>query len=570
MKREETECDYYIPKMTAAIDMLVIAFLFCFSFIVTNPLGDFPLNDDWSFGLTVKHMIENGDFRPIGWTSMPLIIQVLWGSLFSIPAGFSFSALRISTLTLSLLGVFATYLLFRELRQPRRLAVITALTLAFTPIYYALSHTFMTDVPYTAIAIIAAVFFVRNLRSGSDLALFLGTILAVAATLTRQLAISVPLAFAVAFILKNGIKKLNILRAAIPPILCISALLLFQQWLAATGRLPALYSAQNNHLLRALTKSKTILAIANNAYIALLYLGLFLLPILIFVWKNIYRSNKNNIKTFLIFSASVIVIGSVARSALYGKSHLLMPSSGNILTQSGIGPVTLPDTFILNLNNMAALPTSFWLIVTVLSLLGAILLITVIGLSTISLAQKKWYAKLDGIEAARAFLLISAMIYMFPIFVGGFFDRYLIPIIPFLAAGIVSVSLPGQRTSSGACRFAAVALLVAIAFFAICGTRDYLTWNRIRWEALHNLMESKHIEAKDIDGGFEFNGWYLYDPQYKSEPQKSWWWVQGDSYRIGFGSMPGYTVIEEYNYFHWMPPYAGKIVVLKRISTGKL
>jgi 4-amino-4-deoxy-L-arabinose transferase-like glycosyltransferase len=212
MKREETECDYYIPKMTAAIDMLVIAFLLCFSFIVTNPLGDFPLNDDWSFGLTVKHMIENGDFRPIGWTSMPLIIQVLWGSLFSIPAGFSFSALRISTLTLSLLGVFATYLLFRELRQPRRLAVITALTLAFTPIYYALSHTFMTDVPYTAIAIIAAVFFVRNLRSGSDLALFLGTILAVAATLTRQLAISVPLAFAVAFILKNGIKKLNILR----------------------------------------------------------------------------------------------------------------------------------------------------------------------------------------------------------------------------------------------------------------------------------------------------------------------------------------------------------------------
>jgi hypothetical protein len=81
-------------------------------------------------------------------------------------------------------------------------------------------------------------------------------------------------------------------------------------------------------------------------------------------------------------------------------------------------------------------------------------------------------------------------------------------------------------------------------------------------------MESKHVKAEDIDGGFEFNGWYMYDSQYKSDPKKSWWWVQGDTYRIGFGSMPGYTVIKEYSYLHWMPPHAGKIVVLKENLPG--
>lgn len=32
--------------------------------------------------------------------------------------------------------------------------------------------------------------------------------------------------------------------------------------------------------------------------------------------------------------------------------------------------------------------------------------------------------------------------------------------------------------------------------------------------------------------------------------------------------MPGYAVIKEYSYFHWMPPYAGKSVVLKESLLG--
>src|SRR5512137_2624379 len=90
-----------IPK-GAAGDMLLLASIWVASLFVVNPIGDFPLNDDWSFGLAVQRLLQTGQFHPTGWTSMPLITQALWGSLFCLPAGFSFNALRASTLLLSL------------------------------------------------------------------------------------------------------------------------------------------------------------------------------------------------------------------------------------------------------------------------------------------------------------------------------------------------------------------------------------------------------------------------------------------------------------------------------------
>ena len=92
----------------AVIDMLFIAAIWCISLFVVNPFaGDFPLNDDWSYASTVKHLLETGEFRPSEWFAPPSLTNALWGSLFCLPAGFSFVALRASTLTLSLLGILA-------------------------------------------------------------------------------------------------------------------------------------------------------------------------------------------------------------------------------------------------------------------------------------------------------------------------------------------------------------------------------------------------------------------------------------------------------------------------------
>ena len=158
--------------------LIFIVLAFTSALLLIDPFGDFPLNDDWSFARAVKTLITEGEFRPTDWTSMPLVTNVLWGALFCLPTGFSFDALRLSTIVSSLLGVIGTFLIMREIRLSRPIALITALTLAFNPIYFSLSNTFMTDVPFTTLGIITALFLARYLRTLSDIDLLCGAFIA--------------------------------------------------------------------------------------------------------------------------------------------------------------------------------------------------------------------------------------------------------------------------------------------------------------------------------------------------------------------------------------------------------
>jgi hypothetical protein len=552
-------------KRSTGIPLLAIASLWLIGLVFTNPFGDFPLNDDWAYGLTVKRLLDTGDFRPVGWTSASLFTHVLWGSIFCIPNGFSFEALRFSSLTISLIGVLGAYVLIRELDGSRWLAVIIALTIAFNPIYYALSNTFMTDVSFTAITILAVLFLARSLKNDSDFDLLLGTAFTIAATLERQLGIAIPLAFTVSSIVKNGFTIRVIVRAAIPSLLCMGALLGFQYLLTATGRLPQMY----NYQLQALTKPGMLLSLVRNAYIALLYLGWFSLPVLVIVFGYIWlglKSKKATRLTLLITTSAAL--GLLSLTLWYEIQHL-MPLSRNIINAAGIGPFTLRDAHILKAPVVAVLPTSFWLAVTALSLLGGALLLVVVGIVAIRLLPTFWPGYMSGNKAVVTFLFLSAAVYMIPILVLGFFDRYLVPAIPpLLAASVASLLLEDHAKPGGTGEWmlhVVASLLIGLFFvFSICSTRDYLTWNRTRWLALNDLMEGKHVSAEDIDGGFEFNGLHLYRRNYRPTSDKSWWWVNKDTFVVAFGAIPGYSVMREYKYRQWMPPHNGSILLLEK------
>jgi hypothetical protein len=175
--------------------------------------------------------------------------------------------------------------------------------------------------------------------------------------------------------------------------------------------------------------------------------------------------------------------------------------------------------------------------------------------------------RISGGDADSIFILLSGVIYLLPFLADGFLDRHLVPAIPLLALGLAGVccSLPrSYLQQSVTLRLSGVALLAALALFAIGSTRDYVEWNRVRWEALGSLVEDCRVDAAKIDGGFEFNGLHFFDPDFEVVPNKSWWWVQDDVYRLGFGPMEGYKVINEYSYINWIPPRVGKVLVLKR------
>lgn len=547
------------PAATTPLDLLALAVAWVASIAVVNPLGDFPLNDDWALAQTVQRLLETGDYVPSSWLAMSMATNVLWGTLFCLPAGFSFDALRLSTLVLALLGMFGVYRLGTELRLSRALRLLAALTLGFNPIYYALSHTFLTDVPFTALLVLAALFFVRCLDDDSNRNLGIGIGLAVAATLSRQVGVALPLAFAVAYVLRFGFGPRALLRGIAPLAICVAALLAFQQWLAATGRLPPVYTQKTADLLYVLLTPRALVFEAMNAYVALLYFGLFLLPCLALLLPALWSQHGDGkISGWL----AVVIVGGMSMLFTQYVAQPMLPMLGNVIDPSGLGPLTLRDTYILG-TRPPALPRAFWSTLTWLGIAGAVLIVAAFTLFVARMAAGLRPGRTAFETAGCLFLLLAATAYLFAVFTGDLADRYLVPALPLLLLGFAGLY---TRTAAPGRLFPTLGfvLLVAVALFSVATTRDYLTWNRLRWQALDELTRVDRVARSDIDGGFEFNAWYFYDPAYERASGKSWWWVQGDTYLISFQDVLGYSAVKEYTYTRWLPPYTATVRVLKK------
>lgn len=559
------------------IDLLCLTVFWLLSLVVAHPVGNFPLDDDWSYGLTVKHLIETGSYQATGWESMTLIVNVLWGSVFCLVSGFSFTVLRFSTFVAAWLGMLAVYWLMRECRQPRGVTLLATLVFAFDPVYYVLSNTFMTDVLFITLSVLAVIFFLKDLKGQSNANLVLATALSLAAVMSRQVGLAVPLAFAVVSILQQGAKASAAGRAVLPLIVCVAALVGFEDWLARTGRLPALYNYKNEMLAEAISHPARIAGVfAHSSYLCLMYVGLYLSPILVFSLPLLRSKNKRGWLVCGLLAAGMI--GLTVINGLCGKGYT-MPLATNILNKSGLGPLTLRDAFRVNTTPM--LPETFWIAVTAVSVAGAVMLVSRIIKMGVGVSPKLFPFQVDPDETVSLFLVLTGLVYLLPFFLNGFFDRYLFPAVPFLMAGLLinlpKSSAPQTRPQTQAAPAGAVAfnltgalLLCGMILFSVCGTRDYLAWNRARWTALNDLTQQDRVSPSAIDGGFEFNGYYLYRPDFKIDYKKSFWWVDDDKYLLSFHPATNYSVYRTYPYTHWMPPYTGTIYVLKRNAVDDL
>lgn len=513
---------------------LIMIWLLLIFFV--NPLGDFPLNDDWAYGQAVFNLVELGKLQFSGWQSMPLIVQVLWGMLFCLPLGFSFTALRFSTLVLGLVGVVTVYLLFRQVRARHSLAFLGALLLAINPLYFSLANTFMTDVPFFALSMLAVLFFIRGLENERKIDIGLATLFVCAATLIRQLGLVISLAFLITYFVKNGFKTKNFIMAVYPAFINVTIFLAYNLFLQFTVGLPTLYTIKTTILTAVLQKplDVNLLFLAKYSLLTLLTLGLFLAPfLLLFIWSG----RKFILQTFIVFILALL---------FWLKKPL--PLLGNILIDFGVGPLTLRDTYILGLEHFPTAPQIIWWLLTLVALFAAVCLLDVLRRSL----RKDW---------RNYFVVLIIAGYFLPIALVGVFDRYLIFLLPLL---MVLIIVNNQVKLSRTTLLSIVILLLVGAGFTSVATHDYLAWNRARWQALHYLTYEKGVSPQDIDGGFEFNGWFGYHPAYRIKPGLSWWWVNNDDYVVAFGFIAGYQPIKSFVYKRYFPWGEGNIFVLKK------
>ncbi len=551
--------------------ILLLLLLWIGAIMVINPIGNFPLNDDWVYARLVHYLVDYGN---IAYHQAPrsyalFIAQVFWGALFCLPAGFSFTALRFSTLVLGFVGVLATYLLCEELGIGKKVSLLVSLLVLCNPIYVELSNTFMTDVPFFTMVMLAMLCWVKALKRRSRLWLLAGSLSIVAATFIRQMGLLFALAFAVATLIGEVRGRTLSLRKttwSLVPLLGLGlAITAYVGYLQPHFHLPIFLDTPK--LLTSPTLWGKLMAASNSlfkaAWMSLLYLGLFLSPLMLLVWMRRYLTSTLKVKA-IILAILALSLGIILPYLVI--SHRLLPLGGNIWFDFGLGPVTLKDVYIWGLPDYPDLLPSLWIVLTAIGVAGGAVIVIEVVASCWSMFKRNLHGGMDDqtIWPVTLWLILAQLLFFGSIGLGLWFDRYLLLFIPLLGALIALHSPKVDFAALRKVKITGAVLLTLFGLFAVLATHDYLAWNRARWEALDKLEVEQKVNAYVVDGGYEYNGWYLYDRNYRPRLGVSWWFVQGDDYLASLEPLPGYDPLFSVSYQRYLPWGQGQVYILKR------
>jgi hypothetical protein len=577
--------DFEAPDYLA---LLGLAGLWIALVLAVDPRGNFPLLDDWSYGRSVKILIEQGKLHYDGWNAATLFFQVIYGALFSLPFGFSFEALRVSTLVAGLAGSLGTYALLRETSAGRGVAFIGSLVVALNPVYFQHAFTFMTDVPFTALAVLSAFFYLRALHTGSARDALIGTLLASCATLVRQTGIALPFAYGVALLATQAFRKDTLLRSAWPLGVVLAVLLAYQGFIDYLHMTAPLHGAVEKSILNNI-EAQGVAAVALSALrlgeALFVYLALIALPFMIVLvgyvsWQNAWPPIQGR---WLIVAAPawLLVLAWIfwppaLQVQPFEIAHNLIPG------QRPWGAGGEPTLF----------RQALWLLefVATASLAGMLARVAV------DFAKHRASTTSADLEAVLFGVTASAVMLAPFVLAGHFFERYLIPIVPFVLLVLLALMKPAGRFrlewKPALATAAAVALLGAYGTVSVVFAHDFFIWNRVRWDAVNYLVRTG-ITPSRIDGGISVNGWYLFETDsqlrkryinWRTEEGK-WWRNVGADYVIGYprrdslkrlaeqsGTLaPGQPqIIWQKHYTGWLPRADGAIVICRGTACPEL
>jgi 4-amino-4-deoxy-L-arabinose transferase-like glycosyltransferase len=552
---------------------------------IVPPVADFPLNDDWIYAKVVQHLVDTGQYRSNPYSDPTFILQAYWGAAFVKLFGFSFDTLRLSTLLLGLIAAWATCWCAAEAALSRRWSFLCGLVLLVNPLFVNASYTFMTDVPFIAALAISTAGFLRALRTDRVRWVWYANLAAVAAFFIRQFGVLVPVAFAPALLMLPWPlvrKKAPHLVAALAVPWMVAAVLL--QVLPVGGEdlaKPWDWSPLGS------TFSARFLTVATFLATALVYLALFAAPLLVTIRDaSGKRFPRRFERSHLLLAAVTGVLGWLVFRSKWDRP----PHFGNVLYDFGVGPLLMPWAVADGKPDpVLRLEDGVWTAIVVPLIPGAACLAlwlarALYGGLTRHGSEGATDRRVDFSLALLTLALVCPLI-LPPVLAR--FDRYFLPAL--IPLGILAARSVTRRFSFEPTRldFALPAVSLALAVLSL---QDYLAWNRARWQALNTLRTEFSAPLEQIDGGYEFNGWFhseRFVEASHAEGKKVFgpkgWWIVGDEYSIMGGGVPGdramspgaivrmplgerkrYEVIGTEPYFTWLGMQRREIALLKR------
>jgi 4-amino-4-deoxy-L-arabinose transferase-like glycosyltransferase len=505
----------------------ITAVILMTALLASAPL-EVPIIDDWTYAWSVEHFLETGELRMLEWSAHYPLAQILWGVLFSRLFGFSFAVLRLSTVVLAWAGLLAFYGTLREVGIRPLLAGLGTLMLWCNPVFFVLSHSFMTDVPFVSAMNAALLCYVRWGKRGRTWDLSLGSVAALLAFLIRQpgaaLAL-IPLAYLLLARVAGGGRRTLPWSQRIWLLVPFLGIGLTLWWIQAVHGETRVYLEKAQML-------RLILAIDRWVYVrellhALLHLGLVLWPL---AW---------------------VAFGRLSTRAMAGAFAMVAVLSGLVLWQEGALPNPLRvmltwDELGLSRELIAGqiahrqLPRWGQGVVLGVSLSAAV------GLVAALWDRLRCWPR--GVRRPGTVLLLNGLlqILLFEA-LWLYYDRYYLPLLP----GFTALLLARLRPTK-------VMLIVGMAgvplwgTIAVTGTIDHFRYHLIVVEARDWLLRHG-VAAVHIDAGYALNGWWLYahnpagPPSRGREPFVPW--VTGWPtlpYKLANVAEPSYAVVRSF------------------------
>jgi hypothetical protein len=558
------------PRLKGRADLVflgLLVLLWTLMELLVNPIGNFPVLDDWAYGRSVQILIERGDFQLSDWTATNLFSQVLWGALFCLPGGFSFTALRLSTVLLGFLGIIASYGVIREAGGTPKLSFIGACFIAVNPIYFVLSNTFMNDVPSFALSTLSFYLYVRGIRSYSTRWIVSATVIACIGILCRQTGIAVPLAFAIGFLAHRGFTARTITTALMPAAIGGLVQFWYVTWLSNSGRMPYFFADQIHTIFSEISQG-LLHTLSNHMRISafsMIYLGFFLFPLLILLYRQYLLASTDHHRKIMLTSAPILFVLLMIPLWIDKK---LMPLVGNTFIDFGVGAFGLDNTF------QPGAPRIIWVLITIFGLIGAVVILQFLFLAAQRLPAYVRNRQHRDRCWLLAYALSAVILYLVPFGAlgltwRGFYDRYLLPLLPVvIVLGVVTLS----RSTIEMIPLKPVLMtltLILYGGFTVASTHDFLSANRVVWDQALPLV--KHIAPDRINGGFEFNGWFRCKERSRISPDKGknfdcLWGNQSADYMLSCVKLEGWKETKRYPFRTWLPFGSANIYVLQKTN----
>jgi 4-amino-4-deoxy-L-arabinose transferase-like glycosyltransferase len=453
--------------------LAVLAAAWTMFFLVVDPRGQFPLNDDFQYAECARRLLAGEGFHLPNWALSWTAPHAVLGALATAPWGASNQALRLWMIFLGWLGAAGVYALARRWKAGPDAALLAALTVALSPLYAAMSASFHLDVTAAVFILAALGAFLRGREDGSPRWLACSSLLIAGSGLTRQTGFLCAAGGAAALALD---RRLTV-RAAAALLLPAGVLAAgFGAWVRFVHG--PTWAWRSGHFVPTVPSVSVVIEHAVN----FLQTGaLLLLPLALSRSRDALKRRPSAGE-----AAVLALVGGAALIAWRAAGGL--PLIQNTLHHAGLGVVTL--------NGADVKPSGWWSSpwlwnAAALAALGSSLVLVRAAF------EESRGPRGDELRAAALFVgaPLAAMIMMTIAY-----DRYLLTVLPAAAAGLVAGRAETAKRASAA--WAAVALA---ALLTAAGLSDYFAWNRARWDAGMSAV-AHGVPPEKIENGFDWDG----------------------------------------------------------------